>query len=133
MMFRDWQFRRQMIPMLPAATMPVILLFGGSRATPFSGTFTPMHILPHALGALHILRLYGAGLWQRLQGRLDFPHGSRRHLPRIRARRARVPVDRGDRRSRTLVVLGFLAAIGACWMPRCSSPSVWPWLRCISR
>jgi len=51
MAFRDWQFRRQLIPMLPAATMPVLLLFGGSRSTPFSGAFTPMHILPHALGA----------------------------------------------------------------------------------
>jgi hypothetical protein len=41
-----------MIPLLPAASLPVLLLFGGSRATPFSGTFTPMHFLPHALGAL---------------------------------------------------------------------------------
>ena len=52
MLVRDWQFRRQMIPMLPAAIMPVVLLFSGSRSTPFSGTFTPMHLLPHALGAL---------------------------------------------------------------------------------
>jgi hypothetical protein len=51
MMFRDWQFRRQMIPMLPAASLPVLLLFD-SRATPFSGAFTPMHLLPHALGAM---------------------------------------------------------------------------------
>src|ERR1035437_2980152 len=55
MMFRDWQFRRQMIPLLPAASLPVLLLFGGSRATPFSGTFTPMHVLPHALGAVLFL------------------------------------------------------------------------------
>jgi hypothetical protein len=52
MMFRDWQFRRQMIPMIPAAVMPLLAIFGGSRATPFSGRFTPMHFLPHALGAM---------------------------------------------------------------------------------
>jgi hypothetical protein len=52
MMLRDWQFRRQMIPMIPIAVMPLIAIFGGSRATPFSGTFTPMHLLPHALGVL---------------------------------------------------------------------------------
>jgi len=52
MMFRDWQFRRQLIPLLPAAITPVALLFGGSRVTPFSGRFTPMHFLPHALGAI---------------------------------------------------------------------------------
>jgi hypothetical protein len=55
MMFRDWQFRRQMIPLLPAASLPVLLLFGSSQASPFSGTFTPMHVLPHALGALLFL------------------------------------------------------------------------------
>jgi hypothetical protein len=32
--------------------MPVILLFSGPRSSPFSGTFTPIHVLPHALGAL---------------------------------------------------------------------------------
>ncbi|MEO8373445.1 MAG: hypothetical protein ABI806_29940 [Candidatus Solibacter sp.] len=52
MAMRDWQFRRQLLFMLPAATMPVIVLFSGSRSSPFSGTFTPMHIMPHALGAL---------------------------------------------------------------------------------
>ena len=52
MMFRDWQFRRQLLPLLPAAIMPVVLIFSGSRATPFSGRFTPVHFLPHALGAI---------------------------------------------------------------------------------
>ncbi len=52
MMFRDWQFRRQLIPMIPTALMSIAALFGGSRATPFSGQFTPVHFLPHALGAM---------------------------------------------------------------------------------
>jgi type IV secretory pathway TrbD component len=55
MMFRDWQFRRQMIPMIPAAVMPLLAIFGGSRATPFSGRFTPVYFLPHALGAMLFL------------------------------------------------------------------------------
>ena len=55
MMFRDWQFRRQMIPMIPAAVMPLLAMFGGSRATPFGGRFTPVHLLPHALGAMLFL------------------------------------------------------------------------------
>jgi hypothetical protein len=52
MMFRDWQFRRQMIPMIPFAITPALALIGGFRTNPFSGRFTPMHFLPHALGAL---------------------------------------------------------------------------------
>jgi hypothetical protein len=52
MMFRDWQFRRQLIPMIPAAVMPLLAMFGGTRATPFAGRFTPVHFLPHALGAM---------------------------------------------------------------------------------
>src|SRR5664280_505109 len=52
MMFRDWQFRRQLIPMIPTAVMGLLAIFGGVRTSPFSGTFTPMHFLPRALGAL---------------------------------------------------------------------------------
>jgi hypothetical protein len=52
MMFRDWQFRRQLIPLLPAAITPVLALFRGLRPSPFSGSFSPLHLLPHALGAL---------------------------------------------------------------------------------
>ena len=49
MMFRDWQFRRQLIPMIPTAVMGLLAIFGGVRTSPFSGTFTPVHFLPHAL------------------------------------------------------------------------------------
>jgi hypothetical protein len=52
MMFRDWQFRRQLIPIIPTALMSLAALFGGSRVSPFSGRFTPVHFLPHALGAI---------------------------------------------------------------------------------
>jgi hypothetical protein len=52
MMFRDWQFRRQLIPMIPTAIMSMVAIAGGLRTTPFSGRFTPVHFLPHALGAL---------------------------------------------------------------------------------
>lgn len=52
MMVRDWQFRRQLIPMIPTALMGLLAIFGGVRTSPFSGTFTPVHFLPHALGAL---------------------------------------------------------------------------------
>ncbi len=55
MMFRDWQFRRQMIPMIPTGVMSLFAIFGGSRASPFSGRFTPVHFLPHALGVVLFL------------------------------------------------------------------------------
>jgi len=53
MMLRDWQFRRQLAPML----LPVLLglgglATGGLRADPFSGRFTAVHVLPHAPGML---------------------------------------------------------------------------------
>src|SRR5580658_3761548 len=53
MMLRDWQFRRQMIPM---AVLPLISLGSafstGRPPDPFSGRFTPLHLLPHLLGML---------------------------------------------------------------------------------
>ena len=52
MLFRDWQFRRQMIPMIPCVVVPLLGMFSGSHATPFSGRFTPVHLLPHSLGVL---------------------------------------------------------------------------------
>jgi hypothetical protein len=52
MMFRDWQFRRQLIPMIPTVIMSLLAIAGGLRTSPFSGRFTPVHFLPHALGAL---------------------------------------------------------------------------------
>ena len=50
MMMRDWQFRRQMIPLFPILLM---LAVGASHVmpiSPFSGKFTGMHLLPHAFG-----------------------------------------------------------------------------------
>ena len=52
MMFRDWQFRRQLIPMIPTAIMSLLAIASGLRTSPFSGRFTPVHFLPHALGGL---------------------------------------------------------------------------------
>jgi hypothetical protein len=53
MMLRDWQFRRQMIPM---AVLPLISLGSAISAgwppDPFSGRFTSLHLLPHLLGTL---------------------------------------------------------------------------------
>src|ERR1039458_1080598 len=40
------------ITMIPTAVMGLLAIFGGVRTSPFSGTFTPVHFLPHALGAL---------------------------------------------------------------------------------
>lgn len=48
MMLRDWQFRRQMVPLLILPLMGLASLFSsGWRADPFSGRFTPIHLLPH--------------------------------------------------------------------------------------
>ncbi len=53
MMLRDWQFRRQMIPMAIMPLIGVATVFSAGRPPdPFSGRFTPVHLLPHLLGML---------------------------------------------------------------------------------
>lgn len=50
MMRRDWQFRRQMVPLIP---LTVVLIAGAARSlrnSPFSVKFTGMHLLPHVFG-----------------------------------------------------------------------------------
>jgi len=49
---RDWQFRRQLLPLLPSASLPVVLLARGVRNSPFSGEFSPLHVLPHGVGVM---------------------------------------------------------------------------------
>jgi hypothetical protein len=50
MMVRDWQFRRQLIPLLPIIVGNVILLIQDWRTSPFSGKFASAHVLPHVIG-----------------------------------------------------------------------------------
>jgi hypothetical protein len=46
MMLRDWQFRRQMVPLLILPLVGLAPLYASSwRADPFSGRFTPIHLL----------------------------------------------------------------------------------------
>jgi hypothetical protein len=53
MMLRDWQFRRQLIPMAILPLTALVSAFSAGRpADPFSGRFTPLHLLPHILGIL---------------------------------------------------------------------------------
>jgi hypothetical protein len=52
MMLRDWQFRRQLIPLLPVAVAPIALLARGLGTSPFSGRFTVLHLLPHVCGVI---------------------------------------------------------------------------------
>jgi hypothetical protein len=51
MMLRDWQFRRQMIPMI----LPIFVFLGpvvtkGWQISPFQGPFTWIHVVPHVFG-----------------------------------------------------------------------------------
>ena len=56
MMLRDWQFRRQLVPMLvPLAAGVGGLLWEGWRIDPFTRRFTAMHVLPHMAGMLLFL------------------------------------------------------------------------------
>jgi hypothetical protein len=59
MMVRDWQFRRQLIPLIPMAIMSVGAIAGGLRTSPFSGKFTTAHLLPHTLGAVLFVACIG--------------------------------------------------------------------------
>jgi len=50
MITRDWQFRRQMINLIPVTTMLFVGAYQGLRTSPFSGQFTAAHLLPHSIG-----------------------------------------------------------------------------------
>jgi hypothetical protein len=50
MMTRDWQFRRQLINLIPITAILFIAAWQGLRISPFSGKFTAAHVFPHALG-----------------------------------------------------------------------------------
>jgi hypothetical protein len=50
MVVRDWQFRRQMIPLLPSSVIVIGLVVQGIRTDPFTGRFTGLHVLPHMFG-----------------------------------------------------------------------------------
>ncbi len=50
MMLRDWQFRRQMLPVAVLLVAPVVTLGRDLAASPFGGRFAPIHMLPHFFG-----------------------------------------------------------------------------------
>jgi len=50
MMTRDWQFRRQMINLIPITAMAFAAAWQGLRISPFSGKLTAAHVFPHSLG-----------------------------------------------------------------------------------
>jgi hypothetical protein len=52
LMRRDYAFRRQILPMLPISIMPLFGLIESARTDPFSGTFTTLHVMPHAFGII---------------------------------------------------------------------------------
>jgi len=53
MMLRDWQFRRQMLPLTMLPLLGLASMYAsGLRIDPFSGRFTPVHVLPHIFGAV---------------------------------------------------------------------------------
>jgi hypothetical protein len=53
MMLRDWQFRRQMIPLLMFPLVSLGSAFSsGWPSDPLLRKFTPIHVMPHALGFL---------------------------------------------------------------------------------
>ncbi|MGO4880837.1 MAG: hypothetical protein ACLP59_08450 [Bryobacteraceae bacterium] len=53
MMRRDWQFRRQIVPMMVLPVVGFASIFAaGWRHDPFAGRFTEVHIVPHVFGAV---------------------------------------------------------------------------------
>jgi hypothetical protein len=52
MMVRDWHFRRQLIPLIPAVLVTAPLVASGLQTNPFSGRFSAMHVIPHIFGML---------------------------------------------------------------------------------
>jgi hypothetical protein len=52
MMLRDWQFRRQLLQLIPIALMVPAGAFQGLSISPFSRAFSTIHVLPHVPGIL---------------------------------------------------------------------------------
>ena len=50
MMRRDWQFRRQLIPLIPMTAMAMVSAARNMSMSPFSAKFSAVHVLPHAFG-----------------------------------------------------------------------------------
>ncbi len=82
MMTRDWQFLRQVVPLVPMLIIGAVAMARGLRVLPFSGRFTSLHVLPHAFGLMLFLicnvlaygndykgawvfQLVPAGAWER--------------------------------------------------------------------
>ncbi|MGC4049454.1 MAG: hypothetical protein QM757_08085 [Paludibaculum sp.] len=70
MMWRDWQFRRQLLPMLPMLILPFLEMRRIPYSSVFAEGFTPLHLIPHLAGALLFfittLLVYGSdykGTW----------------------------------------------------------------------
>lgn len=70
MMARDWQFRRQLIPVLPTIIIPFVELRRIPFSNVFAPVFSPLLLVPHVLGALLFfvctLLVYGSdykGTW----------------------------------------------------------------------
>jgi hypothetical protein len=70
MMLRDWQFRRQVLSILPMTFFMVVGLLSTGLGSPFSRGFTSSHFIPHLLGyvltMLCLLLPYGndyKGVW----------------------------------------------------------------------
>jgi hypothetical protein len=56
MMLRDWQFRRQLVPLSVCVLIGLVpLVARGFRIDPLSRRFTNIHLLPHAYGAFLFL------------------------------------------------------------------------------
>ena len=55
MMTRDWQFLRQVVPVVPMLIVGGVAMAPGLRVAPFSGRFTSLHVLPHAFGLMLFL------------------------------------------------------------------------------
>jgi hypothetical protein len=52
MITRDWQVRRQLLPVLPMTISLGGFLVEGVKHPPFSGSFTMAHLLPHTFGVM---------------------------------------------------------------------------------
>ncbi len=50
MMLRDWQFKRQLMGLLPMVVILASSIPKGLKISPFSGQFSPMHFTPHVFG-----------------------------------------------------------------------------------
>jgi hypothetical protein len=83
MILRDWQFRRQLMQLLPMLAFMGIGLFRAGLASPFNPSFTATHFIPHIVGFIIFTSAFAMPFGNDYQGAWLFSLAPHRALGRF--------------------------------------------------